>query len=115
MIKKQVDPLAVELTSERMEKDAWAEKMMKEVGETLCKKECNNGLEYVGTLAVHLMIEKKDLLLTNDKKRISTINQIMIDDSLSEQVCVIGLSNLTVATRKYFNPNLKLGQRGDKR
>lgn len=104
--------LDVSLTSEKMERDAWADKMLRDIGETLSKKECGLGMTYVGSFAFHLMIEKSDI--QKPTKRISSITQIAIDD-ISEQVAALAFNNGQVALRKYFNPALKLGKRGDKR
>lgn len=95
-----------------MEKDEWATKLLKEIGETLTKKECETGMQYVGSFAFHLMIEKDGLL--KPKKRISSITQIAIDD-ISESVAALAFNNGQIAMRKYFNPDLKLGKRGDRR
>lgn len=104
--------LDVDLTSEKMERDDWANKMLREIGETISKKECGLGMTYVGSFAFHLMIEKQDI--KKSKQRISSITQIAIDD-ISESVCALAFNNGQIAVRKYFNPDLKLGKRGDKR
>lgn len=112
MDKKPKMGLDVDMTSSAMEKDEWATNLLKDIGKSVTQKECNNGMEYVGTIAMHLMVEKRDIM--KPKYRISTITQIA-DNGMSESVAALAFSNGTIATRRYFNPDLKLGRRGDKR
>ncbi len=106
--------LDVSLTSEKMEPDAWAAKMLREIGETVTKREVGQSMKYVGSMAVHLMIDDNDNIITKPTHRISSVEQICLGD-ISEQVASIGINNLTVQAIKYFKGDIKTGRRGDKR
>lgn len=102
----------VELSSEGLPPDQVANERLRMVGKQLCGKQIEAGMEYVGSFAFHIVIEKNTL--SKDKYSMATLTQIAIDD-ISEPLATLAFNNGVVALRKYFHPDLKLGRRGDKR
>lgn len=111
--KKPEHGLDVTMESEKMEKDEWARNLLRDIGKTVSQKEVSTGMEYVGSIAMHLMIEKQDI--KKDTYRVSSITQMATDGNVSESVMALAFNNAQIAIRKNFNERLKLGRRNDKR
>lgn len=110
--KKPKHGLDVTMESEKMENDSWARDTLRDIGKTISQKECSTGMQYVGSVSIHFMIEKQDI--KKDTYRVSSITQIATD-SISEDVYALGFNNAQIDIRKQFNDRLKLSRRGDKR
>lgn len=102
----------VQMESKGMQPDNEARERLRMIGKTLGAGEIAKGLEYKGSFAFHIFVDKNSLM--KDRYEISSITQIAIDD-ISEAAASLAFNNGVVALRKYFNPNFKPGRRGDKR
>lgn len=103
----------VEMGSETLENDTWANKMLKDIGDTLTKKQQNAGMEYLGSFAVHIVATKGMGL--DGKMSMASLTQICVDENCSEKLMVLALSNATIQLRRAYNPNAGTGHRFDKR
>jgi hypothetical protein len=102
----------VELESEPMKPDKQNNERLRAIGKEMLRPQIEAGMEYVGSFAFHMVVEKNTLSKT--KYSIASITQIAIDD-VSEQLATLAFNNGVIALRKYFNPAVKTGRRGDKR
>ena len=76
--------LDVNMEATEMENDPWANKMLKEIGTTISKKEVTDGMKYGGSVAIHFLVEGDKL--NKPKYRISSITQIALDNETNENV-----------------------------
>ena len=106
--------LDVKMESTPMEKDEWARKMLRDIGTTISLQETQDGMKYVGSVAIHLLIENTSGL-SKPTMRISSITQHAFDANVSEQVLALAFSNAQIQIRRHFNPNLVNSRRDDKR
>lgn len=102
----------VELTSEKMEKDPWADKMLREIGKILTTQQQNAGQDYLGSFAFHLFADSNRNL--KGQYQMGSITQIAVDD-VAETLATLAFNNGVIALRKYFKPSATSGRRGDKR
>lgn len=103
----------VELTSEKMDKDPWANKMLKEIGNVVTKPQQNQGMKYLGSFAFHIFADQG--LPITGKMSMGSITQINIEEECSERLATLAFNNGVLQLRRYFNPNVGTGRRGDKR
>lgn len=101
----------VELETEVLEDDKWANTMLQEVGGTMKV----DGLNYVGSIAVHYYLDSKALLKSSYE--LASKTQITFKEQISEQLALMGFNNAVIAVRKHFNPGYKFRttRKGDKR
>lgn len=106
--------LDIEMHSEKMEKDPWADKMLREIGKSMVGKEEAKGLEYVGSFAIHMVRETSSL--TKDSYTMASITQICCDD-VTEQFCTLAFNNAVIALRKYYDSSFRnaTARKGDNR
>jgi hypothetical protein len=102
----------VQMTSEGMETDVWANNTLRDIGKTITGKQQVAGQQYLGSFAVHLFADTNRM--AKAKYEMGSITQIAIDD-VSEHLVTLGFNNAMIALRKYFNPDFKSGRRNDKR
>ena len=105
--------LDVKMESSRMENDGWARMMLQEIGKTVTGGLVADGMQYVGSIAIHLVVTKTDL--AKDKFDMCSITQNALEGNVSEQLMALGFNNAQIQLRKHFSPNLELGRREDKR
>ena len=105
--------LDVELTSEKLGNDPWAKTMLKEIGKILTKREQAKGMKYLGSFAFHIVADQN--MGIDGKLDMGSITQINIDEECSERLATLAFNNGVLELRRYFNPNVKTGRRGDRR
>lgn len=103
----------VDMSTEKMENDPWAAKMLKEIGDILTKKQQANGMKYLGSYAFHIFASKD--LGVSGKLSMGSITQVALDDDCSERLALLAFNNGVLEMRRQWNPNAKSGRRGDKR
>ena len=103
----------VDMSTETMDNDPWASKMLKEIGDILTKKQQANGMKYLGSYAFHIFADKG--LGLSGKLSMGSITQVALDDDCSERLALLAFNNGVLEMRRQWNPNAKSGRRGDKR
>lgn len=106
--------MEVNITSEGMGKDPWAYKMVREVGDTISKGEQQRGMKYVGSVAMHILIEDTSGL-AKPQTRISVITQDATNHDLSQAAVALAFNKAQLDLIRIWNPNAKSGKRNDRR
>ncbi len=103
----------VEMTTEKMERDAWADTMLEEIGKTVCGKQTANGMQYLGSFAFHIFADKG--LGVSGKMSMGSITQIKVKEECSERMATLAFNNGVLQLRRYYKPSTTTGRRGDNR
>ena len=101
----------VELEKEALDVD----KEMNDVLHRLGKAHCPQGMNYAGTISIHLYVEST--AMSKNSYSIANITNIAMKQNLSEALVATALNNATIDIRSHFNPNYKFKttRKGDKR
>jgi hypothetical protein len=105
----------VEMESRALEPNAMARERLRDLGKMVSEQFLNQGMEYVGSFAIHILKSKDGYGVISGEYHMDTITQIALDENISEQMAMLGFNNAVIQLRRYFNPDLKLGRRGDRR
>lgn len=109
---KQLGPEdAVTLESEALDVDKEANEILHRIG----KEHAEPGMNYCGTIAIHLYLE--NMAMAKNTYRIANITNIAMKTELSEALVATALNNATIAIRSHFNPayKFKTNRKNDKR
>lgn len=105
----------VEMSTDVIEHDPRLDEMLREIGQRATAAQTNQGMEYQGSFAIHLVRTKEGFGAVTGKYDMATITQIAVLEGCSEQLCTLGFNNAVLQLRRYFHPGATSGRRGDKR
>ena len=91
----------VEFATTPLFKQTEESRLIKKLGETRTP----DNQEYVGTVLVHYYLDKTALL--KHEYSISTMQYINFLRPLNENLAALGMNNVVIAVRKYFNETFK--------
>jgi hypothetical protein len=101
----------VTLESEHLEKNPEANGVLHRIGTDMCPP----GMNYAGTIAIHLYVESNHI--SKPSYSIANITNIAMKRDLSEQLIATAMNNATISIRQHFNSNYtyKTTRKGDTR
>lgn len=101
----------VTLEKEELDLDHEANAVLHRIG----KSHAEPGMNYVGTIAIHLYVEST--ALAKESYSIASITNIAMKQNISEALVATAINNATIDIRTHFNPQYKYktNRKGDKR
>lgn len=101
----------VTLEKEELELDREANEVLHRIG----KSHAEPGMNYAGTIAIHLYVEST--ALAKESYSIASITNIAMKQNISEALVATAINNATIDIRTHFNPayKYKTNRKGDKR
>lgn len=105
----------VEMSSKKMDPYPWAQDTLREIGKQMVMKETQSGMEYVGSFAFHIVRTSQDHGRLTGTWDMASVTQVAIDSDCSEQLAQLAFNNGVLQLRRWFNPDVKTGRRGDGR
>lgn len=101
----------VSLEKQELDIDRSASDVFHRIGQS----KAEHGMEYAGTVAIHIYVEST--ALQKDAYRISNITHIAMKRDISEALVATVMNNATIDIRTHFNPQYKFktNRKNDKR
>lgn len=101
LVKQLGENYDVVLENESLVVDKSANDLIHKIGQSHCPPDLN----YVGTISVHLYVDK--MVLAKEAYNIASITNIAMKENISEALVATALNNMTINVRTHFNPAYK--------